>query len=99
MHLPIEEIHLSIVRSSMVSINADMMVIWRPMRSSYELSQNRPETGTIILLFQPAEEDGGAQKCSLTKFASLKPDYVLLCTTYQDFQKSNCSKNDTFTRR
>ncbi|MFQ3174652.1 MAG: amidohydrolase, partial [Flavobacterium sp.] len=43
-----------------------------------ELSQNRPETGTVILLFQPAEEDGsGAQKVfSDPKFTALQPDYV-----------------------
>jgi metal-dependent amidase/aminoacylase/carboxypeptidase family protein len=63
------------------------------------VSQNRPETGTIILLFQPAEEDGsGAQKCSLTQnFASLKPDYVFALHNLPGFPKSNCSKNDTFT--
>jgi metal-dependent amidase/aminoacylase/carboxypeptidase family protein len=33
-----------------------------------ELHRHRPETGKVILLFQPAEEDGsGAQKCFQTQ--------------------------------
>jgi amidohydrolase len=65
-----------------------------------ELSQNRPETGSVILLFQPAEEDGsGAQKVfSDPKFASLQPDYVFALHNLPGFQKSQIViKNDTFT--
>lgn len=65
-----------------------------------ELSQNRPETGTVILLFQPAEEDGsGAQKVfSDPKFALLKPDYVFALHNLPGFTKNQIVvKNDTFT--
>lgn len=43
-----------------------------------QLHKNRPETGTVILLFQPAEEDGtGAQKVlEEERFLALEPDYV-----------------------
>jgi metal-dependent amidase/aminoacylase/carboxypeptidase family protein len=43
----------------------------------------------VILLFQPAEEDGsGAQKVfSDTKFAAFNPDYVLPYIIYLDIQK------------
>lgn len=43
-----------------------------------ELHQNKPKSGTVVLLFQPAEEDGsGAQKVLLDpKFATIQPDYV-----------------------
>jgi amidohydrolase len=65
-----------------------------------ELSQNRPETGTVILLFQPAEEDGsGAQKVfSDPKFTALQPDYVFALHNLPRFPKSQIVvKNDTFT--
>jgi amidohydrolase len=65
-----------------------------------ELSQNRPETGTVILLFQPAEEDGsGAQKVfSDPKFSVLQPDYVFALHNLPGFQKNQIVvKNDTFT--
>lgn len=43
-----------------------------------KLYKNKPETGSVILLFQPAEEDGsGAAKVfSHPNFKVLKPDYV-----------------------
>lgn len=43
-----------------------------------ELHDNRPESGTVILLFQPAEEDGsGAQKILYDiQFKAIQPDYV-----------------------
>jgi amidohydrolase len=65
-----------------------------------ELSQNRPETGMVILLFQPAEEDGsGAQKVfSDSKFSSLQPDYVFALHNLPGFPKNQIVvKNDTFT--
>jgi len=65
-----------------------------------ELSQNRPETGTVILLFQPAEEDGsGAQKVfSDPKFGLLQPDHVFALHNLPGFPKNQIVvKNDTFT--
>lgn len=43
-----------------------------------ELHYKRPETGDVMLLFQPAEEDGtGAQKViQESAFLALQPDYV-----------------------
>lgn len=64
------------------------------------LHHNRPETGTVILLFQPAEEDGsGAQKIySDPKFAPLKPDYVFALHNLPGFPKNQIViKNNTFT--
>jgi metal-dependent amidase/aminoacylase/carboxypeptidase family protein len=49
-------------------INVDMMVIWHLCGLAIELDRHRPETGKVILLFQPAEEDGsGAKKCFQTQ--------------------------------
>jgi amidohydrolase len=65
-----------------------------------ELHHNRPQTGAIILLFQPAEEDGsGAQKIySDSKFAVLKPDYVFALHNLPGFPKNQIVvKNDSFT--
>jgi amidohydrolase len=65
-----------------------------------ELYQHRPETGTVILLFQPAEEDGsGAQKVFYDpKFALLQPDYVFALHNLPGFPKNQIVvKNDTFT--
>jgi amidohydrolase len=65
-----------------------------------ELSQNRPETGAVALLFQPAEEDGsGAQKVfSDTKFGLLQPDYVFALHNLPGFPKNQIVvKNDSFT--
>jgi metal-dependent amidase/aminoacylase/carboxypeptidase family protein len=54
-----------------------------------ELHRHRPET--VILLFQPAEEDGsGAQKCFQTQNLLHFPDYVLPYIIYLD-QKSDYS--------
>jgi metal-dependent amidase/aminoacylase/carboxypeptidase family protein len=49
-----------------------MMVIWHFMWFSNRVTSAQPKTGRVILLFQPAEEDGsGAQKVfSDTKFAA-----------------------------
>jgi amidohydrolase len=54
----------------------------------------------VILLFQPAEEDGsGAQKVfSDSKFSSLQPDYVFALHNLPGFPKNQIVvKNDTFT--
>jgi amidohydrolase len=65
-----------------------------------ELHQNKPESGTVIILFQPAEEDGsGAQKVfSDTKFASIQPDYVFALHNLPGFPMHQIVvKNKTFT--
>jgi metal-dependent amidase/aminoacylase/carboxypeptidase family protein len=49
------------------------------------------KAGKVILLFQPAEEDGsGAQKCFQTQNLLHFPDYVLPYIIYLD-QKSDYS--------
>jgi metal-dependent amidase/aminoacylase/carboxypeptidase family protein len=55
-----------------------------------ELDRHRPETGKVILLFQPAEEDGsGAQKVlSDTKFAAFNPDYVFALHNLPGYPKN-----------
>jgi amidohydrolase len=42
------------------------------------LSEQKPKTGKIFLLFQPAEEDGEGAKAVFSdpKFEALKPDYI-----------------------
>ena len=42
------------------------------------LSEQKPKTGKVFLLFQPAEEDGEGAKAVFadTKFGALKPDYI-----------------------
>jgi amidohydrolase len=65
-----------------------------------ELSQNRPDTGRVLLLFQPAEEDGsGAREVfSDKKFASMQPDYVFALHNLPGFSKNQIVvKNGTFT--
>jgi amidohydrolase len=65
-----------------------------------ELSQNRPDSGTVVLLFQPAEENGkGAKKVfSNSKFLSLKPDFVFALHNLPGFTKNQIVfKNGTFT--
>jgi metal-dependent amidase/aminoacylase/carboxypeptidase family protein len=52
----------------------------------------QPETGKVILLFQPAEEDGsGAQKCFQTQNLLHLTDYVFCLITYLDIKKSDYS--------
>jgi amidohydrolase len=43
-----------------------------------KLAQNRPESGEVILLFQPAEETGDGAKAVLSdpRFEKLKPDFA-----------------------
>lgn len=65
-----------------------------------ELSQNKPKTGTVILLFQPAEEDGsGAKKVFFdSKFSTIKPDFVFALHNLPSFPKNQIVvKNGTFT--
>ena len=65
-----------------------------------ELHQKRPVSGNVILLFQPAEEDGtGAQKVFLDpKFAVLQPDYVFALHNLPGYEMHQIVvKNNTFT--
>jgi amidohydrolase len=65
-----------------------------------ELYQHKPETGKVILLFQPAEEDGsGAQKVfSDTQFTVFQPDYVFALHNLPGYTKHQIVvKNGTFT--
>jgi amidohydrolase len=65
-----------------------------------ELHTNKPISGTVILLFQPAEEDGsGAQKVLLDqKFATIQPDYVFALHNLPGFPIHQIVvKKDTFT--
>jgi len=101
--LPIEEIntfeHRSLVKGVSHKCGHDgHMAILCGLAD--ELHHNKPETGTVILLFQPAEEDGsGAQKVfSDPKFALLKPDYVFALHNLPGFPINQIVlKNDTFT--
>lgn len=64
-----------------------------------QLHHKRPETGAVILLFQPAEEDGsGAQKVIADeKFLKLKPDYVFALHNLPGYTKNQIVvKNNTF---
>jgi len=53
------------------------------------LSKNRPETGRVVLLYQPAEETGqGARRIiSDPKFAQLKPDYAIALHNVPGYKK------------
>lgn len=65
-----------------------------------ELHKNKPETGVVILLFQPAEEDGsGAQKVfSDSNFQVLQPDYVFALHNLPGYLTNQIVvKNDSFT--
>ena len=65
-----------------------------------ELHQKRPASGNVILLFQPAEEDGtGAQKVFLDpKFAVLQLDYVFALHNLPGYEMHQIVvKNNTFT--
>ncbi|MFO8234258.1 MAG: amidohydrolase [Bacteroidales bacterium] len=55
------------------------------------ISQNRPQKGSVILLFQPSEENGeGAEKViNDPKFKSLKPDYVYALHNLPGFPKGS----------
>ncbi|SHG17131.1 amidohydrolase [Flavobacterium micromati] len=65
-----------------------------------ELYKNKPETGSVILLFQPAEEDGsGAEKVfSDPNFKVLQSDYVFALHNLPGYLINQIVvKNDTFT--
>ena len=42
------------------------------------LSRNRPKTGRVILMFQPAEEDGSGARAVVSdpKFSAITPDWA-----------------------
>lgn len=63
-----------------------------------ELHDRRPETGTVILLFQPAEEDGtGAAKVSKDPQFTYKPDFVFALHNIPGYKMNQIVvKNDTF---
>lgn len=63
-----------------------------------ELHLKRPETGTVILLFQPAEEDGsGAEKVFNDPKFIYKPDFVFTFHNIPGYKKNQIVvKNDTF---
>ncbi len=63
------------------------------------LSADRPKKGTVVLLFQPAEEDGsGANKVyNDAKFKELEPDYVFALHNLPGFPEQQIIvKNGTF---
>lgn len=64
------------------------------------LSADRPKQGSVILLFQPAEEDGtGAEKVlNDQKFKELHPDYIFALHNLPGFPSGQIVvKNSTFT--
>ncbi len=63
-----------------------------------ELHYNRPETGTVILLFQPAEEDGsGAATVFNDPKFSCKPDFAFALHNIPGYKKHQIVvKNNTF---
>lgn len=64
-----------------------------------ELSQNKLENGTVILLFQPSEENGkGAAKVMKNQFfKTLKPDFVFALHNLPGYPKNQIViKEDTF---
>lgn len=101
--LPIEEIntfeHRSVINgvSHKCGHDGHMAIL---CGLAIELYQNKPKTGTVILLFQPAEEEGsGAKKVFFdSKFSTIKPDFVFALHNLPDFPKNQIVvKNHTFT--
>lgn len=65
-----------------------------------QLYLNKPKKGSVILLFQPAEEDGsGARKVANDiRFQQIKPDFVFALHNLPGYPKSQIViKNETFT--
>ena len=63
-----------------------------------KLHEKRPDTGTVILLFQPAEEDGsGAQKVLSDPKFSYKPDFAFALHNIPGYPKNQIvAKEKTF---
>lgn len=53
------------------------------------LSKNLPEKGKVILLFQPAEENGEGAKAMLNdpKFSEIEPDYIFALHNIPEYEK------------
>lgn len=101
--LPIEEIntfeHKSIIEGVSHKCGHDgHMAILCGLATQLHLQ--RPETGNVVLLFQPAEEDGrGAVRVYADpKFKSLKPDFVFALHNLPRYDQNQIVvKNNTFT--
>lgn len=64
------------------------------------LSENKPKSGKVSLLFQPAEENGEGAKAMLEdkKFVGLKPDYIFALHNLPGYPLSEVVvKDNTFT--
>lgn len=55
-----------------------------------KISENRPNRGQVVLLFQPAEEleQGARDICENTTFIDMKPDYMFALHNVPGFQKN-----------
>ena len=65
-----------------------------------KLHENPLEKGTVMLLFQPSEEDGNGAKRVITdsKFETIKPDFAFALHNLPGYKKHQIViKNDTFT--
>lgn len=64
------------------------------------LSEQKPKTGKVFLLFQPAEEDGEGAKAVFAdaKFEALKPDYIFAFHNLPSYPLNQIVvKNNSFT--
>lgn len=64
-----------------------------------KISENRPESGRIVMLFQPAEEigTGALEIVENPKFIALNPDYIFALHNVPGFEKHNIVlKNNSF---
>ena len=99
--LPIEEIntfeHCSLIKgvSHKCGHDGHMAIL---CGLAIELHLKRPETGTVILLFQPAEEDGtGATKVLNDSQFIYKPDFAFALHNIPGYKMNQIVvKNDTF---
>jgi metal-dependent amidase/aminoacylase/carboxypeptidase family protein len=64
---------------------------------SNRVTSAKPKTGRVILLFQPAEDGSGAQKCFQTQNLLHLPRLCFALHFTWISKKSDYSKNDTFT--
>ncbi|MBD3382374.1 MAG: amidohydrolase [candidate division Zixibacteria bacterium] len=63
------------------------------------LSRNRPEKGSVVLFYQPAEEigKGAARVLADSRFEQIKPDYVFALHNLPGFKKNSLIyRHDTF---
>lgn len=101
--LPIQEINTFSHRSKTENVShkcghdGHMAILCGLAKEIYE---NPIEKGTVILLFQPAEENGNGAVAIVNeeKFKSLKPDYVFALHNLPSYDKNEIVvKNGTFT--